>query len=66
MFSQKYSQVRQPSWYNTKQFYNNSKLTYAYRTYLKFMTTNLNNNMPVDQAALDRMFELEKKIANVI
>jgi hypothetical protein len=30
------------------------------------MTTNLNNNIPVDQAALDRMFELEKKIANVI
>jgi hypothetical protein len=30
------------------------------------MTTNLNNNMPVDQAALDRMFELEKKIAYVI
>ena len=66
MFSQKHLQIRQPSWYNTKQFYNNSNLTNAYKTYLKFMTTNLNNNMPVDQAALDRMFELEKKIANVI
>ena len=66
MFSQKYLQIRQPSWYNTKQFYNNSNLTNAYKTYLQFMTTNLNNNIPVDQAALDRMFELEKKIANVI
>ena len=30
------------------------------------MTTNLNGNNPVDQAALDRMFELEKEIAQVL
>jgi hypothetical protein len=30
------------------------------------MTTNLNENKPVDETALDRMFELENKIAQVL
>lgn len=59
--------LRQPSWFNTKQFYNDSANTSAaYKTYLKFMTTNLNGNKPVDETALERMYELEKKIAQVL
>ena len=30
------------------------------------MTTNLNGNKPVDETALERMYELEKKIAQVL
>jgi len=30
------------------------------------MTTNLNNNMPVDQAALDRLLKLEERMTNVL
>ena len=41
-------------------------MTNAYKTYLKFMTTNLNNNMPVDQAALDRLLKLEERMTNVL
>ena len=30
------------------------------------MTTNLNENKPVDETALKRMYELEEKIAQVL
>jgi hypothetical protein len=57
--------LRQPGWLYTKQFYNDSKYEVAYKKFLTFFAQNIDTNIKVDANAINRMFELEKKLSFV-
>lgn len=64
--SQAILRLRQPGWFNTKQFYNNSKYEEAYKKYLSIVASSLDTSVTIDSNAIDRMFSLEKKFATYI
>ncbi len=59
--------IKQPSWFFSKQYYNDEKFEAAYKEYLLKYVTFLNTTtLPEIEKKVDMIFEIEKNLALVI
>lgn len=57
--------LKQPGWIVNKEIYDDEKIVRAYKTYMKLFFTYLGSESEDLDGEVDRIFELERKIAQV-